>query len=477
MMQNERTDVVIVGGGISGLSAAHWLVKAGFRVKVLEKEAQPGGTMKTRSEEGFLSELGPNSALETTPHIETLVSDLRLNGDFLYADPSSKNRFILRNGKLRPLPLSPLAFLMTDLFSFRAKLRLLKEPFIGRATNEESIAEFVTRRLGKEFLDYAIDPFVAGIFAARPEALSVRAAFPKLYALEETYGGLIRGMILGRRERRTRKEQSKDRAKSFSFRQGMQSLPLRLAALLGEEKVACRSSVSEIHVLPSTGLRNYVVNYLRDGHSHHLEAGAVILAAPAEAAARLIQPLAPKVADDLAAIQYPPVVSVFLGYRQQEVGHPMNGFGFLVPSLENRKILGCLWSSSLFPNRAPAGSVGMTVFVGGGRQPELTSAEDRELLAMVLQDLESIMQIRGKPVYWSLTRWKKAIPQYTLGYQRVMETLSSFEMSYPGLFFCSNFRGGISVGDCIQNSESIARRTTAYLRGVAADQTQFKEFV
>jgi oxygen-dependent protoporphyrinogen oxidase len=209
------------------------------------------------------------------------------------------------------------------------------------------------------------------------------------------------------------------------------------------------------------------VNFVRDGHSSHLEASAVILAAPAEAASTLIRPLAPTVADELSAIQYPPVVSVFLGYRQQDVGHPMNGFGFLVPSRERRKILGCLWSSSLFPHRAPAGSVGMTVFVGGGRQPELTLAGDQELLEVVLREVESIMQIRGKPVYWSLTRWKKAIPQYTLGYQRVMETLSSLEESYPGLFFCSNYRGGISVGDCIQSSESTARRTTAYVRSVA----------
>lgn len=465
-MENERTDVVIVGGGISGLSAAHWLVKAGFSVKVLEKEAEPGGTMKTRLEDGFLSELGPNSALETTPHIGTLVSDLGLSDDFLYADPSSKNRFILRDGTLRPLPMSPLAFLKTDLFSAGAKLRLLKEPFVGRAAEEESIADFVTRRLGREFLDYAIDPFVAGIFAARPEALSVRAAFPKLYALEETYGGLIRGMILGRKKRKERKEQSKDRAKSFSFRQGMQSLPLRLAESLGE-RIVCYSTVSEILVRPSPNPRRFVVSSVRDGHSSHLEASAVILAAPAEAAATLIRPLAPTVADELSAIQYPPVVSIFLGYRRQDVGHPMNGFGFLVPSRERRKILGCLWSSSLFPHRAPAGNVGMTVFVGGGRQPELTLAGDQELLEVVLREVESIMQIRGKPVYWSLTRWKKAIPQYTLGYQRVMETLSGLEELYPGLFFCSNYRGGISVGDCIQSSESTARRTTAYVRSVA----------
>jgi len=471
-MVTETADVVIIGGGISGLGAAHWLVKAGLNVRVIEQESEPGGTMKTRSEEGFLSELGPNSALETTPLIAALVSDLRLSDDLIYANPVSKNRFILKNGRLRALPLSPLSFFTTDLFSISAKFRLLKEPFVGRSLQEESIADFVTRRLGKEFLDYAIDPFVAGIFAARPEALSVRAAFPKLYALEETYGGLIKGMIFGRKKRKARQEQSKDRAKSFSFRDGMQSLPLRLGSTLGM-RVSCnaqatgirvRSSIADRAVVPTT--RQYAVDYLHGEQGKTIEANAVIIATPAGTAARLIQPHSAEASGELASIKYPPVVSVFLGYRRHEIGIPLNGFGFLVPSLEKKNILGCLWSSSLFPHRAPDGCVGLTVFVGGGRQPELTGAGDGELLTMVLRDLETIMQIQGKPVYWSMTRWPQAIPQYVLGYQRVMDALRDFEQAHPGLFFCSNFRGGISVGDCIQNSESIARQVMTSMNDV-----------
>jgi oxygen-dependent protoporphyrinogen oxidase len=446
-------------------------VKAGVNVRVLEQESEAGGTMKTRIERGFLSELGPNSALETTPLIGSLVSDLGLADEFLYADPASKNRYILKQGRLRALPLSPLSFLSTDLFSARAKLRLLKEPFVGRALKEESIADFVTRRLGREFLDYAIDPFVAGIFAARPEALSVRAAFPKLYALEQDYGSLIKGMILGRKKRRLRQEQSKDRARSFSFRRGMQSLPLRLASTLGP-RITCDARVTGIRIvsddqeISSTGTK-HTVEYLHGGRTRHVEAAAIVIATPAGAAAGLIRPISAATSAELASIEYPPVVSLFLGYRQHEVAAPLNGFGFLVPSLEKRNILGCLWSSSLFPHRSPEGHIGLTVFVGGGRQPELTEAGDTELLAMVLRDLETIMQIRGKPVYWSMTRWKQAIPQYVLGHQRVMDTLRNFEQTHRGLFFCSNFRGGISVGDCIQNSESIARQVADSLKNAA----------
>lgn len=470
-MNSERTDVVIVGGGISGLSAAHWLVKRGLNVRVLEQEGEPGGTMKTRSEKGFLSELGPNSALETTPLIGTLIADLGLTDEFLYANPVSKNRYILKEGKLHALPLSPFSFLSTDLFSSRAKFRLLKEPFIGRSSKEESIADFVTRRLGKEFLDYAIDPFVAGIFAARPEKLSVRAAFPKLYALERDYGGLIRGMILGRKKRETRQEQSKDRAKSFSFIRGMQSLPLRLASTLGQ-RITCQATVTGIQPAPagqksSPAAKGNSVEYLHGGRMKTIEAAVVVIATPAGAAAKLVRPISPSTSAELASIEYPPVVSVFLGFRQQEIATPLDGFGFLVPSLEKKDILGCLWSSSLFPFRSPEGHIGLTVFVGGGRQPELTKADDTELLAMVLRNLETIMQIRGKPVYWSMTRWKQAIPQYVLGHQRVMDALSNFEQTYRGLFFCSNFRGGISVGDCIQNSESIARQAASFLSRAA----------
>lgn len=201
-METRRATVAVIGAGVSGLSVAHWLNKRQVNVVVLEKESTVGGTMKTVRESGFVVETGPNNALETTPLFKELIADCGLQGQFIYANPVGEKRYILREGRLIALPLSPAAFIASRLFSASAKLRLLKEPFIGRAENEESVAEFVVRRLGREFRDYAVDPFVAGIFAGQAEALSVRAAFPRLYALEEKYGGLVKGTIGGRRERK-----------------------------------------------------------------------------------------------------------------------------------------------------------------------------------------------------------------------------------------------------------------------------------
>lgn len=465
----DTVDVVIVGGGISGLAVAHWLSKEGVDVLVLEKDPEPGGTMKTVTENGFLVELGPNSALETTPLIRTIVADTGMQGEFLVANPAGRNRFILKQGVLCALPMSPLSFLRTSLFSWRAKLRLLQEPFIGRAHHEESIAEFVRRRLGQEFLEYAIDPFVAGIYAARPETLSVRAAFPKLYALEEKYGGLLRGMILGRKERKMRAEKAKDRAGTFSFRNGMQSLPRAVAQRLGDRavfsaRVTSLKDRARNGGAEESGGPRYQLEYLDHDATREVFAHVVIIATPANAAAGLIRTFSASLAHTLNAINYSPVASVFLGYRRDDVAHPLNGFGFLVPSRERRAILGCLWSSSLFPGRAPEGYVGLTVFIGGGRQPELAGLEEERLRDLADSELKNIVQSRGKPVYWKVTKWARAIPQYEVGYLDTMQNVTEFEEAYPGILFCSNYRGGIAVGDCIRNAEDIARRAADHLK-------------
>ena len=233
-MGQVKTDVIVVGEGITGLGIAYWLKKRGINVTVLAKDGEVGGTMKSVQEQGFLYETGANTALETTPLFKELVSDLKLESEFIYANPEGKNRYILRDSILHSMPLGPGSFFFTKLFSTAAKFRVMKEPFIGRAEKEESVAEFVERRLGREFLDYAIDPFVAGVFAGKTEQLSVRSAFPKLYALEEKYGGLVKGMIKGAQERKQRAEKAKDRAETFSFVSGMQTLPQAIGNSLGQ---------------------------------------------------------------------------------------------------------------------------------------------------------------------------------------------------------------------------------------------------
>jgi oxygen-dependent protoporphyrinogen oxidase len=447
--------VVIIGAGISGLTAAYWLHKAGVDVTVLEKNSFVGGTMRTIRENGWLIETGPNSALETTPLFTEMFEGLGIVDERIYPDGRADKRYILRDGKLHALPMSPGAFLRSSLWSVGGKLRLLKEPFVGRATKEETIAEFVERRLGREFLDYAINPFVAGVYAGNPEQLSVRAAFPKLYALEEKYGGLIKGMIKGAKERKQRAEKAKDRAKMFSFTSGMATFPDAIAAQLGDGvRLGC-----EVHAVSHTD--RFRVAYKNGATEQTIVADAVVLAVPSRAASRIIAPLAPDLSSSLKNIYYPPVAEVFLGFKEGQIGRPLDGFGFLVPAKEQRKILGTIWSSVLFPHRAPQSCVALTTFVGGSRQPELSGLSDDELVRMVTDELRSIMNVTGAAAFTKIIRWQEAIPQYNLGYLEIVRMMEQCEAGHPGLFFCSNFKGGIAVGDCVMNGKKVAENVVA----------------
>lgn len=456
----EKQTAVIIGAGISGLTVAYWLKRRGYHVTVLEKESYPGGTMRTLREDGWLVETGPNSALETTPLFKQLFGELAIGEQVIYADKSANKRYILRGDELHPLPLNPFSFLASKLWTWKGKMRLFKEPFVGRADKEESIAEFVERRLGREFLDYAINPFVAGVFAGDPEQLSVRVAFPKLYALEEKYGGLIKGMIRGRKERRQRAEKAKDRARLFSFVDGMQTLPNMLAQAHGSS-LMLNCTVTGIVKKQGNRANGYRIDYHERGASKTIEAAIVVISVPAYAAAKLLEPIESGLANALSSISYPPVAEVFMGFRRDQVIHPLDGFGFLIPEKECRSILGTIWSSSIFPNRAPEGHVALTTFVGGARQPDLALRPDRDLEEIVLADLRSLLAINGLPAYVKITRWERAIPQYHLGYDRILRHVDRFERQYPGIYFCSNFRGGISVGDCIMSADRVVNQISS----------------
>lgn len=451
--------IIVIGAGISGLATAWWLHKAGHDVLVLEKDSHVGGTMRTIHDNGWLIETGPNSALETTPLFQTLFEDLGIMNELVYANEASNKRYILRDRVLHPLPMSPGPFFKSKLWSLPGKLRLLKEPFVGRADKEETVAEFVVRRLGREFLDYAINPFVAGVFAGDPEQLSVQAAFPKLYALEKNYGGLIKGQILGARERKNRAETAKDRARMFSFKNGMQTLPEAIAKALGEK---VKNGVRVEKIIPrlqrngeSTG---YEIFATQGNARVTFDADTVIVAIPAYVAAGLIEPIDHSLASSLKSIYHPPVVEVFLGFGKRDIGRSLDGFGFLVPAKEKRKILGSIWSSSIFPNRAPNDAVALTSFIGGSRQSELTQQSDEELIQVATRELHDLIQVNGTPIYSKVTRWDRAIPQYQLGHLTIMEKIGKFEQQHQGIFLTGNYRGGISVGDCVMNSKSMAER-------------------
>jgi oxygen-dependent protoporphyrinogen oxidase len=447
--------VVILGAGISGLTAAYLLQKEGYEVTVLDKKNETGGSIESVFEKGYLFDRGPNSALETTPLIEQIVNELGLKDEFVYANRKGNKRYILRDNDLHPLPMNPRSFFKTKLFSTSAKFRLFAEPFIGRSKDGyyQSIAEFVKRRLGQEFLDYAINPFVAGVYAGNPEDLSVKSAFPKLYALEEKYGGLIKGTIRSIKERKNRPEQSKQSAKMFSFVNGMQVLPKAISEKLGDN-IHLHSEVTSIEKLE----QGYKINYNDAGSPTTLNCNFIISTIPAYTAAGVFSGLDPKLADHLNKVYYPPVLVLYLAYEKKNIGRPLDGFGFLIPAKEKKSFLGAIWSSVLFPNRSSDENASFTLFVGGARDPEVVNYDKELLFKKVRNEFESLMRITGEPVHISYKFWPKAIPQYNIGYIEHENYFIKFEDENPGLILAGNYREGISVGDCIKNAEKILNK-------------------
>jgi len=448
--------LVVIGAGISGLTSAYLLHRNGYDVTVLEEKDKVGGSIETVLEEGFLFDRGPNSALETTPIISQLVKDLKLEDELVYANKEGNKRYILRNGELHALPMSPPAFIKSKLFSGKAKLRLLTEPFIGRSTDGyyQSIAEFVTRRLGSEFLDYAINPFVAGVYAGRPEELSVKSAFPKLYALEEDYGGLILGAIRSMRKRKKRAEQSKQSANMLSFKSGMKVLPEAIAQHLGK-RVKLSTKVVSVR---KTSEGKYGVTYDDGDQKITLLTDVVLSTIPAYKAAELFGHFDENLDKHLNEIYYPPVLVLYFVYNKKDVGQALDGFGFLIPSKEEKSFLGAIWSSVIFPNRADDDTASFTLFVGGSRDPGFVYDNENAVINRVRDEFEAIMKIRGKPTLTAKRFWEKAIPQYKLGYVEHENYFDHFEKDNKGIFLSGNYRGGISVGDCMKNAEVVLNK-------------------
>lgn len=454
------TDVVVIGAGLSGLVTAFRLTRAGLKVEVLEAAARPGGVIGSQRRGGALFERGPNSGLDTTPLINDMLRDLGIQDQRIEASEASSRRYVLRGGRLVAMPTSPGAMVSTPLFSLGAKLRLFAEPFIGKAQaeREESIAQFVRRRLGSEFLDYAIEPFVAGIYAGDPERLSVPAAFPRLHALEQRYGSLIKGAILGARERKRSAEKAKNMAPSFSFRDGMQSLTDALARAIGS--VQCNVRVTSV----DHGDGGFVVTGERQGQAFALSARAVVLSVPAYAAAPLVRSLDANASQALGEIPYAPVAVLASAYRREDVTHPLDGFGFLAPVKERPAVLGSLFSSTMFEGRAPADMVLLTTFIGGLRNPAMAAAPEAELAAAVQKEMARLIGARAEPLWNEVTRWERAIPQYTLGHLQRIAAVEGAERAVPGLYFCANYRGGVSISDCVKSGHATATRVADYAR-------------
>ena len=443
--------ICVIGGGISGLVTAFLLKRKGFRVELYEKSNFVGGNIQTIKKNGFLIEHGPNSLLKSSRLVD-LIKELNLETEVLPANPAAKKRYVLQNGKVRALPTSLFSFVKNDFFSVGAKLRLLKEPFIkSKSSENESVAEFFERRLGAEIVRKAADPFVAGIFAGKAENLSVRAAFPRLFEMERDHESLFFGAIRSKTEKT-----DKNFPRSFTFKNGVQTLTDKLAEIL-ENIVHTDAEVSSIS---KTADGKFSVKTKRDGEKIF---DAVVLSTGAHPAANLIENLDANLAERLKNVYYPPIAVVCAGIKKENIGFNLDGFGFLIPSAEKRRILGTLWNSAVFEERAPAGYDLLTTFVGGSRDPEMFEKSAAELEEIVFEELRDILGLKAKPEFFHIKRWAKAIPQYNIGYEKVLESIENFEQTARGVFFCSNFYRGISVGDCVKNAYKTAEEIASFL--------------
>jgi oxygen-dependent protoporphyrinogen oxidase len=454
--------VAIIGAGITGLTAAFYLKRKGIPVTVYEAGGRVGGVIRSLRKDGYIAEFGPNTILETSPKISQLVRDAGLEPRRLNPDPKAEARYVVRYKRPIAMPSSPLGFFTTGLFTLKAKLAVLCEPFVTprRDGVEESIAEFVVRRFNQEFLDHAIDALVAGVYAGDPRKLSVTHAFPKLKALEDNYGSMIKGQLLGGRERKQRGEIAKDRAPKFSFDDGLQVLPDTLAEQLGDS-VQLGASVTSLAETPG----GWIVEFQQGGVRTRAEHSAVIYAGTAFKLAELkIESKHPISLAPLAEIRYPPVASVVLGFRREDVAHPCDGFGMLIPKIEGFKILGTIFSSSLFPNRAPAGHLTLTSYVGGERYPELASLPPEKLYELTCEDLRVLLGVKGKPTFQHSVFYPRAIPQYNVGYGRYRALMTEIESKANGLFLAGHYRDGVSLSDSIVSGCNVVDRVENFVR-------------
>ncbi|MEK6405371.1 MAG: protoporphyrinogen oxidase [Acidobacteriota bacterium] len=467
-MQNRRA-VVVIGAGISGLLCAYRLKTLGVDVSLIEKSDRVGGVIQSESIEGFLVERGPNSS-QGTEELLTLVEELGISGELVEGDPKAP-AYVLFDGRLHSVPSGPGAFIKSGLLSLRGKLRIFKEPLVParRSDSEESVASFARRRIGNEAADRLVAPFVSGIYAGDAEQLSVQAAFPRLANLESSYGGLFRGMFANAREARRAKKAASAvlekaapaRKRLCSFRNGMAVLPKTLASKLGEDLL---TECEELRI-SRCGSRNeaqsqssgFTVEFERAGDRHQLTCERIVIAAPANAAAKLVRAISDQLSGLLEEVTYPPLAIVSLAYDASTISTPLDGFGFLVPPGERMNILGCVWNSSLFEGRAPAGKALVTVFIGGARNPEIAQLGDAELVSTAHGELRKVLGISGDPRVVALTRYERSIPQYNLGHFARVQQIETLLGELPGLRLIGNYLHGVSTGDCIKEADHVAR--------------------
>jgi oxygen-dependent protoporphyrinogen oxidase len=459
------TQVAVIGAGISGLACAYRLQELGVDVAVFEANSTAGGMIDSVEQNGVLFEAGPQS-FQGTPALLELIRELGLEAQLQKADPGAP-RYVLLHGHLRKIPMSPQALLASTLLNPISRWKIASEPFKKSQppSEEESIAAFVRRKFGNEILEYLVAPFVSGVYAGDPEKLSLKAAFPTLDEWERQYGSVLRGAI----KSRPPKEQRTAAPPLCSFPHGVVALPRAMAAKLGDA-MQYESRAVSVAFAPAGGYADAgagpgcEIRIVRNGQEQSASARAVVIATPAYAAAHLLETSSRHLAQTLSGIAYAPVAVVACTYYRQQVGDPLEGFGFLVPRGEKVRTLGTVWNSSLFPGRAHEGSVAITGFIGGATDPEIMNQHEENIAAIVTEENARILGITGPPVEVAVWKYPRALPQYNLGHGHIVETIRDAERASPGLFFAGNYLEGPAVGKCVENGFQTAEAVSRFLR-------------
>ncbi|WP_430810590.1 MULTISPECIES: protoporphyrinogen oxidase [unclassified Carboxylicivirga] len=456
-MKDKHYPVVILGAGVTGLTLAHLLNKKGVDFKVLETRPRAGGVINTQCEKGFVCESGPNSGIVSHPEVVALFDDL---GEAIKVEKGNdlvKVRYVLKKGRWHALPQGPLSAIATPLFSLKDKFRILAEPFRKKGTNpDETLEQLVLRRMGKSFLDYAIDPFILGIYAGDPARLVTRHALPKLYNLEQKYGSFIGGSIKKAKEPKTELEKRTDRA-VFSIEGGLSGLTKALLESAGKEHFSF--GVDGVRIQPSA--EGFFVEYQEEGQQYSIHADRVITTFGAVGLESTLPFIAPANMKALTNLKYARVVEVSLGFDAWN-GRPLDGFGGLIPHKEGRNMLGVLFMSSLFRDRAPDGGALLTIFMGGVRNESFCELDDAAIMKVLEQEFSELMELPTfKPTLVKIKRYAHAIPQYEVNSGERFAAIDRVQKEYPGLIIAGNLRDGIGMADRIKQATHIAKEITS----------------